>query len=100
LLEGLENLRFSIHLIFYDEVGMIYRLKYKYIVRWKSPSLRNSRISRAGTVHRSETAEFHALESSIAQESRNPSCWSSPSLRNCGIPRAGAVYRSGIAKFH
>src|SRR5699024_2289641 len=79
---------------------MIYRLKYKYIVRWKSPSLRNRRISRAGTVHRSEMAESHVLENSIAQKSQNSTRRSSPPLRNCIIPRVGRLHRSEIAKSH
>src|SRR5699024_1584796 len=59
---------------------------------------RNCRISRAGRVHRSEIAEFHARECSIARKSENFARRSSPPLRNRRILRAGRAYRSGIAE--
>ena len=63
-------------------------------------TLGNHAIPRAGGLHRSEIVVFHAQESSIAQESRNPTRRSSPSLRNRGIPRAGAVQPPENAESH
>src|SRR5699024_7055793 len=115
LLEGVENLRFSIHLYFFMmKVGRIYRSKIvdfhaldwsspqkmQNPTRWKAPPLKNCRISRAATFHRSGIAESHALERSIAQESQNPTRWNRPPLRNCRISRAGTVHRSGIVESH
>src|SRR5699024_807413 len=61
---------------------------------------RNSRNSRAGVVHRSENAEFHAWERSITRKMQKLTRWRDPPLGKCGIPRAGEVHRSGIAKTH
>src|SRR5690625_6314188 len=54
----------------------------------------------AGGPHRSEIVVFHALESSTAQESRNPTRWSRPAPRKCRISRAGVVRRAGIVVLH
>src|SRR5699024_10441128 len=64
--------------------------------RWRVPSLRNCRISRAGAVHRSGIAESHALEASTAQESQNLTRGASPTPRSRRIPRAGWLHRSRI----
>src|SRR5699024_8410647 len=65
-----------------------------------SPPLRNSGISRAVLIHRSEIAESHAQEPSTTQESQNLTRRNVPPLGNSRILRAGAVHRSGIAEFH
>src|SRR5699024_3529360 len=65
--------------------------------RWRVPSLRNCRISRAGAVHRSGIAKSHDLGQSIAQKSQNPTRWKAPPLGKCRILRAVAVHHSRIA---
>src|SRR5699024_11443399 len=50
--------------------------------RRDGPPLRKCGISRAGAVHRSGNAEFHAQGWSTAQEMRNPTRWNSPPLGN------------------
>src|SRR5699024_9797979 len=68
--------------------------------RGSSPPLGNRGIPRAGAVHRSGIAEFHAQERSIARESWNPTRGRSPPPRNRKIPRAGAVHRPEKAESH
>src|SRR5699024_12871554 len=62
--------------------------------RGNGPPLGKCRISRAGSVHRSEITLFHALERSITQNSRFLARWRGPSLRNYAFPRAVAVHRA------
>src|SRR5699024_12243238 len=54
----------------------------------------------AGGPHRSEIVVFHALESSIAQESWYSTRGNGPPLRKCRIPRAGGFHRSENAEYH
>src|SRR5699024_12467449 len=95
-------------------VEMVYHLEYKDIcvldwstaqesrdfTRWDSPPLRNCKISRAVTFHRSGIAESRALEWSIARESWNLTRWRGRPLGNRRISRARMVHRTGIVKFH
>src|SRR5699024_2050847 len=64
------------------------------------PPLGKCRISRAGSVHRSENAESHAVEPSIARKMQNLTRRSSPSLRNYAFPRAGMIHHAENANFH
>src|SRR5699024_12694832 len=66
----------------------------------RAPPLGNCGISRAGVVHRSGNAEFHAQERSTAQKLRNSTRRMASPLGNCGISRAGDVHRSGITESH
>src|SRR5699024_1299957 len=68
--------------------------------RGNVPPLKNRRIPRAVTFHRSGIEKSHARERSTAQELQNLTRWSGLSLGNCRISRAGAVHRSGIGKSH
>src|SRR5699024_9820932 len=71
-----------------------------YFKRRSRPSLRNRKISRAGVLHRSEIALFHARGGSTARKLWYFTRWSRPSLRNRGIPRAGAVQPPENAESH
>src|SRR5699024_12043364 len=80
--------------------------------RRKAPPLRNRRISRAatfhrsgiaqshalGAVHRSEIAESHARQRSTAQELQNPARGDHPPRRNREISRAVPLHCSEITE--
>src|SRR5699024_12221189 len=68
--------------------------------RGSGPPLGNSKISRAGVVHRPEIAKSRAQEGSTARKMRNPTRRRAPSLGKCRISRAGTVHRSEKAEFH
>ena len=70
------------------------------LTRGNGPPLGKCRISRAGSVHRSEITLFHALERSITQNSRFLARWRGPSRRNYAFPRAVTVHRSENAESH
>src|SRR5699024_6566423 len=59
------------------------------LTRRNVPPLGNSRILRAGAVHRSGIAEFHAQESFTAQGSQNPTRRRGPPHRNRRFSRVG-----------
>ena len=67
---------------------------------WSTLLLRNCIISRAGELHRSRIADFHAQEQSITQEMQISTRGNSPPLKNCRFPRAGTFHRSEIVKSH
>src|SRR5699024_4679617 len=101
LLEGLENLRFSIHLYFFIKKlkGLIIHKIYKLACK-RAPLPRNRRFPRAVPVHRSGIAESHARESSTAQELCISTRGRVPPPRNRRTLRVGVVHRSRIAEFH